>query len=275
MHARTFLCREMLWQTFEEIAREDRAPIDEVVSEAMRAYARQRSYGVPGEAEQAPDAHDYHAEDAPDLARTNAIARQPTQRLTAPTGESSSSVRRPMPAPPSQQGRAPAPMGQLPPPPGRPLQRPFTQPLGHALPAPPPRDMRPMTGAPQSGMRAPMPPPRSVAPPPLPVDPMVPAYNARARAPAGLALTYNGRAVDVTKERFVLGRSKTQADLVLDDPNVSRQHAAIERAGDAWFLADLGSTNGCYIGGQRVSRRQIVDGDVIEITTHQIRCALR
>jgi hypothetical protein len=279
MHARTFLCREMLWQTFEEIAREERAPIDEVVSEAMRAYARQRSYGVrggePGEAEQAPDAHDYHAEDAPDLARTSAIVRQPTQRLTAPTGDSAS-VRRPMPAPPSQQGRAPASMGQLPPPPGRPMQRPFTQPLGHALPAPPPpRGARPMPGGPPSGMRAPMPPTRSVPPPPLPVDPMVPAYNTRGRAPAGLALTYNGRAVDVTKERFVLGRSKTQADLVLDDPNVSRQHAAIERVGDSWFLADLGSTNGCYIGGQRVSRRQIVDGDVIEITTHQIQCALR
>ena len=94
-------------------------------------------------------------------------------------------------------------------------------------------------------------------------------------APSSLSLTYLNRTVDVTKERFVLGRSKSQADLVLDDANVSRQHAAIERVGDAWFLADLGSTNGCYVDGQRVSRRQINDGDVIEITTHQVRCTLR
>jgi len=71
------------------------------------------------------------------------------------------------------------------------------------------------------------------------------------------------------------GFNKSQGELlVLDDANVSRQHAAIERVGDVWYLADLGSTNGCYIEGQRVSRRAISDGDVIEITTHQIRCTL-
>ena len=97
----------------------------------------------------------------------------------------------------------------------------------------------------------------------------------RGRVATQLTLTYNGRSVEVTKERFLLGRSKSQADLVLDDANVSRQHAAIERVGDTWILADLGSTNGCYVDGQRVSRRQIEDGDVIEITTHQVRCTLR
>ena len=118
-------------------------------------------------------------------------------------------------------------------------------------------------------------------PPPLPPsDPYMaaaaPPYQAsRGRAPTSLSLTYQDRAFDVSKERFILGRSKSQADLVLDDANVSRQHAAIERVGDAWYLADLGSTNGCYIEGQRISRRALADGDVIEITTHQIRCTLR
>lgn len=97
----------------------------------------------------------------------------------------------------------------------------------------------------------------------------------RGRAQTALTLSYNGRHFDVNKERFILGRSKTQADLVLEDPNVSRQHAAIERVGNEWVLADLGSTNGCYIDGQRVSRRPIADGDLIEITTHQVRCSLR
>ena len=97
----------------------------------------------------------------------------------------------------------------------------------------------------------------------------------RRSGPASLSLTYQNRSVEVAKDRFVLGRSKSQADLVLDDANVSRQHAAIERVGEQWFLADLGSTNGCYIEGQRVTRRAIADGDVIEITTHQIRCTLR
>ena len=103
-----------------------------------------------------------------------------------------------------------------------------------------------------------------------------PLYGGPTRSRATtLTLTYNGRRADVNKDRFILGRSKTQADLVLEDPNVSRQHAAIERVGNDWFLADLGSTNGCYIDGERVSRRQIADGDVIEVTTHQVHCTLR
>jgi hypothetical protein len=299
MHARTFLCREALWEAFEEIAREQGAPIDDVLSEAMRAYARQRSYGGPTGDDPTANAHDYEAENAPDLARTGAI-RQPTQRMSAPTAEApalrrfpSSQVGAPNPrpgtvsttrgvAPPhsAPPARGPAP---LPEPPGRvPLQRPFTQPLGQALPAPPPRGAhRPPSGAsplappPSRGMQAP---PRSQPPPLPPSDPYIaanPYAQGRGRVATALSLTYLGQTVDVTKERFLLGRSKSQADLVLDDPNVSRQHAAIERVGETWVLADLGSTNGCYVDGQRVSRRQLADGDVIEITTHQVRCTLR
>lgn len=306
MHARTFLCREALWDAFEDMAREQGAPVDDLLADAMRSYARQRSYGgATGEEPSAADPlpHDYAAEDAPDLARTGMI-RQATQRLQAPTAEAPA-MRRPAPASgapnargghvPTSRGVAPPPSSQvarpaagLPEPPGGriPLQRPFTAPIGQPIPAPPP----PRGGAPRfpSGS-APLPPPPSRAmappsrsmPPPLPPsDPYMgsaPPYPqaARGRVASNLSLTYQNHSVDVTKERFILGRSKSQADLVLDDANVSRQHAAIERVGDAWYLADLGSTNGCYIEGQRISRRALADGDVIEITTHQIRCTLR
>ena len=305
MHARTFLCREALWDAFEDMAREQGAPVDDLLADAMRSYARQRSYGgatgeEPAAAEPLP--HNYAAEDAPDLARTGAV-RPPTQRMQAPTGEAPS-MRRPAgghpgapnargghvptargvaPPPMSQAGRPPAPLPE--PPAGRiPLQRPFTAPIGQPLPPPPQRGggQRFPSGAspvPAPPSRA-MPPPSRSMPPPLPpsepyMAPAAPYQGARGRAATSLSLTYQNRAFDVTKERFILGRSKSQADLVLDDANVSRQHAAIERVGDAWYLADLGSTNGCFIEGQRVSRRQIADGDVIEITTHQIRCTLR
>jgi len=322
MHARTFLCREALWETFEDIAREQGAPIDDVLADAMRAYARHRA-GATGEEPRAsdpmPGAHDYAApsENDPDMARTGMI-RQPTQRMSAPTAEAPS-LRRPsagggagalppgLGGPPIPRGgqvsttRGVAPPATSPPPrmpaplpdvPGRvPLQRPFTAPIGQALPPPPPRGGA--SGAPRfpsGGVPLPPPPPgrgmssgpRSAAPPPLPpasdpyMAPATPFATPRGRAaPSSLSLTYLNRTVDVTKDRFILGRSKSQADLVLDDANVSRQHAAIERVGDTWFLADLGSTNGCYVDGQRVSRRQISDGDVIEITTHQVRCTLR
>jgi hypothetical protein len=317
MHARTFLCREALWEAFEDIAREQGAPIDDVLADAMRAYARHRAGGVdvadeprasdPLPLVALPNAHDYAAEDEPDMARTGMV-RQPTQRMSAPTAEGPA-MRRPMgnPSPPGmgvpnnpRAGQVPTARGVAPPhsappprmpaslpePPGRvPLQRPFTAPLGHALPAPPPPRSGGAARFPSGGMPLPPPPPRgmspgprSAAPPPASdpyMAPATPFAAPRGRVASALSLTYLNRSVDVTKERFILGRSKSQADLVLDDANVSRQHAAIERVGDTWFLADLGSTNGCYVDGQRVSRRQLSDGDLIEITTHQVRCTLR
>lgn len=116
------------------------------------------------------------------------------------------------------------------------------------------------------------------APPPLPSAPAVIAQAfAVGPSPAGegLTLTYQGRPLEVTKERVVLGRSKQNADIFLDDANVSRQHAAIERVGHAWYVVDLGSTNGVYVGGVRITRHRLIDGDVIEITTHQVVATLR
>jgi pSer/pThr/pTyr-binding forkhead associated (FHA) protein len=40
-------------------------------------------------------------------------------------------------------------------------------------------------------------------------------------------------------------------------------------------LDDHGTTNVSYVDRQRLSRRQLADGDVIEITTHLVRCTLR
>jgi pSer/pThr/pTyr-binding forkhead associated (FHA) protein len=112
-------------------------------------------------------------------------------------------------------------------------------------------------------------------PPPLPAGGTMPPQTHRLGAPAALVLTYQGRPYTVDKDRYLLGRSKTQADLRLDDANVSRQHAMIERVGNAWYVVDLGSTNGVYVDGERVARRAVRDGDVIEITTHRIECRLR
>lgn len=89
-----------------------------------------------------------------------------------------------------------------------------------------------------------------------------------------LVLTYLGQTYDVDKEHFILGRSKGQADLRIDDANVSRQHAAIERIGSIFYLVDLGSTNGVYVGTDRVTRRALADGDTIVITSHRITCKL-
>ena len=43
--ARQFQCRDVLWETFEQMARELECSVDYLINEAMKQYARQRSYG--------------------------------------------------------------------------------------------------------------------------------------------------------------------------------------------------------------------------------------
>src|SRR5207247_8604603 len=43
---RTFQCRDVLWETFEQMARELECSVDYLINEAMKQYARQRSYGT-------------------------------------------------------------------------------------------------------------------------------------------------------------------------------------------------------------------------------------
>ena len=69
---------------------------------------------------------------------------------------------------------------------------------------------------------------------------------------------------------FLLGRSR-EADLVLRDESVSRRHAQIVRTSDGFMLADLGSTNGTWLGGRRVGEVEVAPGDVIELGDHPLR----
>jgi len=49
-------------------------------------------------------------------------------------------------------------------------------------------------------------------------------------------------------------------DIVIDDDSVSDTHAKLQRREDGWFLVDLGSTNGTYVGGSRLTSERRLDG---------------
>ncbi len=64
-----------------------------------------------------------------------------------------------------------------------------------------------------------------------------------------------------------IGRSR-KCDIVLDDPNVSREHAEIRPRGGSWVVTDLGSTNGSSVNGRRIEGPTVVKrGDDIELGT--------
>ncbi len=57
-----------------------------------------------------------------------------------------------------------------------------------------------------------------------------------------------------------IGRSTT-ADVRFDDPTVSRRHALIIREGNQMNLVDDSSLNGIFVGGVRIDRYTLADGD--------------
>ena len=77
--------------------------------------------------------------------------------------------------------------------------------------------------------------------------------------------TKSGRTWRISTPSTIIGREEASADLVLSDSNVSRKHAELSRTEDGWVIADLGSTNGTRINGQRISSQGLNSGDTITL----------
>jgi hypothetical protein len=250
----------MLWDTFEQMARELECSVDYLVNEAMKQYARQRSYG---------------------------------QRTPYPSNRSEGggapylSATPPPPVPPPQPARSATsmPTRGLPPPPAR---------GGLPAPPPPPRGVSsgagiappPRLGGAAGSLRSQPPAAARSVPPPIPqrssggsAPPISSSssYNGGGLtgAAAALSIIYQGEKHGISKDRFVIGRGKQSSDLTLKDPNVSRQHAMIEYQNGVYFMVDMGSTNGVEYNGQRIARKQIAEGDVFRICDHDLRFTYR
>ncbi|MCI0339633.1 MAG: ATP-binding protein [Planctomycetales bacterium] len=83
---------------------------------------------------------------------------------------------------------------------------------------------------------------------------------------ACLKLVISNRVVERhdLKQRTIIGRSR-QADILLADPLVSREHALVLRKGTQYVLEDLGSANGVLVNGSPVVREALAEGDVLGI----------
>lgn len=65
--------------------------------------------------------------------------------------------------------------------------------------------------------------------------------------------TNAGERADLEHAPVLIGRGNDAA-IRLDDDYVSTRHARIAASGDQWFVEDLGSTNGTYIGTVRITQ---------------------
>jgi hypothetical protein len=78
----------------------------------------------------------------------------------------------------------------------------------------------------------------------------------RRGSPTHVIVTEGGNAgqrAELDQAPILIGRG-SDAQIRLDDDYVSTRHARIAASGDQWFVEDLGSTNGTYIGTVRITQ---------------------
>ncbi|MDR1798719.1 MAG: DUF3662 and FHA domain-containing protein [Bifidobacteriaceae bacterium] len=82
--------------------------------------------------------------------------------------------------------------------------------------------------------------------------------------------------VDIDGQRYlltgpvtVIGRG-SDADIIVEDTGVSRRHVEIRLTPDGPVATDLGSTNGTFVEGHRITNALLVDGNTITVGRTQV-----
>lgn len=88
----------------------------------------------------------------------------------------------------------------------------------------------------------------------------------------GIQLRHQGEVVGeflFDKGRVIIGRGSDN-EIYIKSKFVSRHHAQIITSDDGAVIEDLNSTNGVYLGKERIKRRELKDGDVIKLGLHEL-----
>lgn len=96
--------------------------------------------------------------------------------------------------------------------------------------------------------------------PPEPAPPKTSRASNR-RTPTTLSVTegsLRGTTLSLMDAGVLLGRNP-ECTLILDDDFASGRHARIFRREDGWFVEDLGSTNGTFLGSNKLTRPMLVE----------------
>jgi pSer/pThr/pTyr-binding forkhead associated (FHA) protein len=80
----------------------------------------------------------------------------------------------------------------------------------------------------------------------------------------------NGDTLELTSAT-VFGRDRRSGFRLDDDEFASAQHARIEPRSDGIWVEDLGSTNGTFVNGERITAERLKKGDVVRVGQTELR----
>ena len=75
----------------------------------------------------------------------------------------------------------------------------------------------------------------------------------------------SGRTYKAESPTAIIGRERSQSDIVIADPNASRIHAQLSYDGGAWHITDRRSTNGTLVNDVDVTESVLKSGDIVTI----------
>lgn len=124
----------------------------------------------------------------------------------------------------------------------------------------------------KAGKAAPQPAAQPQAPAPQPAAKKAPVAPApKPAAPPSLFVVNGaGEMTKIDKDSFLIGRSRN-CDLVIPSSKVSRQHCSVSRESGEYFIEDLGSPNGVWRDGVKITKEKIKDGDEFMISDEVIK----
>jgi adenylate cyclase len=75
---------------------------------------------------------------------------------------------------------------------------------------------------------------------------------------------------EIQKDMISIGRMEGN-DLILFDPTISRRHCELEKKGDTFVLKDLNSRNGLFVNGEKITTKELKDGDEIKVGSFPLK----
>lgn len=75
--------------------------------------------------------------------------------------------------------------------------------------------------------------------------------------------------IPLEQKTTTIGR-KDDNDIVINNQAVSGRHAQILLEGDAIFIEDLGSLNGTFVNGQKITKQEMFKGDTVLVGLHSL-----